>query len=77
MIQKDEQSPQMETAIFWMNSIFVMLFTLECILKLTAFRCHYFTSAWNVHDFMVVIFSITGKVGSCHFSLEYYFSLSQ
>uniref|UniRef100_A0A8C6MV93 Sodium channel protein type 7 subunit alpha n=1 Tax=Mus spicilegus TaxID=10103 RepID=A0A8C6MV93_MUSSI len=60
MIQKDEQSPQMETAIFWMNSIFVMLFTLECILKLTAFRCHYFTSAWNVHDFMVVIFSITG-----------------
>lgn len=60
MIQNDEQSPQMETAVFWMNSIFVTLFTLECILKLTAFHCHYFTSAWNVHDFMVVIFSITG-----------------
>ncbi|XP_052038578.1 sodium channel protein type 7 subunit alpha [Apodemus sylvaticus] len=60
MIQNDEQSPQMEAAVFWMNSIFVMLFTLECILKLTAFHCHYFTSAWNVHDFMVVIFSITG-----------------
>ncbi|XP_034352035.1 sodium channel protein type 7 subunit alpha isoform X1 [Arvicanthis niloticus] len=60
MIQNDEQSPEMENAIFWMNSIFVMLFTLECILKLTAFHCHYFTSAWNVHDFMVVVFSITG-----------------
>lgn len=60
MIQNDEQSPQIETAVFWMNSIFTMLFTLECILKLTAFRCHYFTSAWNVHDFMVVVFSITG-----------------
>ncbi|GAB1286387.1 Sodium channel protein [Apodemus speciosus] len=60
IIQNDEQSPQMETAVFWMNSIFVMLFTLECILKLTAFHCLYFTSAWNVHDFMVVIFSITG-----------------
>ncbi|XP_051022082.1 sodium channel protein type 7 subunit alpha [Acomys russatus] len=60
MIQTDEQSPQMETAVYWMNSIFVILFTLECILKLSAFHCHYFTSAWNVHDFMVVVFSITG-----------------
>lgn len=60
MIQNDEQSIQMETALYWMQVIFVMLFTLECILKLIAFRCHYFTNVWNVHDFMVVIFSITG-----------------
>ncbi|CAH6788552.1 Scn7a [Phodopus roborovskii] len=60
MIQNDEQGPQMETALYWMDSIFVSLFTLECILKLTAFHCHYFTHVWNVHDFMVVIFSITG-----------------
>ncbi|XP_036039534.1 sodium channel protein type 7 subunit alpha [Onychomys torridus] len=60
MIQNDEQSMQMKTALYWMEVIFVMLFTLECILKLIAFRCHYFTSVWNVHDFMVVIFSITG-----------------
>ncbi|XP_007644469.1 sodium channel protein type 7 subunit alpha isoform X1 [Cricetulus griseus] len=60
MIRNDEQSPQMETALYWMDSLFVTLYTLECILKLTAFHCHYFTSVWNVHDFMVVIFSITG-----------------
>ncbi|XP_021513138.1 sodium channel protein type 7 subunit alpha [Meriones unguiculatus] len=60
MIQNDEQGSQMEAAVYWMNSIFVMLFTLECILKLTAFHCHYFTNAWNVHDFTVVVFSITG-----------------
>ncbi|CAO2597213.1 Sodium channel protein type 7 subunit alpha [Lemmus lemmus] len=65
MIQNDEQSPQMQTAIYWMNSIFVVLFTLECILKLTAFRCHYFTNVWNVHDFTVVIFSLTGEVCFC------------
>ncbi|OBS73565.1 hypothetical protein A6R68_15897, partial [Neotoma lepida] len=63
MIQNDEQSVQMETAVYWMESGFVMLFTLECILKLIAFRCHYFTNVWNVHDFMVVIFSITVLLG--------------
>ncbi|XP_057611172.1 sodium channel protein type 7 subunit alpha [Chionomys nivalis] len=60
MIQNDEQSPQMEAAIYWMNSVFVVLFTLECMLKLAAFHCHYFTDVWNVHDFTVIVFSITG-----------------
>nr|XP_012612502.2 sodium channel protein type 7 subunit alpha [Microcebus murinus] len=59
-IQSDEQSPQMETAFFWIDSIFVMLYTIECILKLLSFRCYYFTIGWNIFDFMVVIFSITG-----------------
>ncbi|KAL6090253.1 hypothetical protein STEG23_001317 [Scotinomys teguina] len=61
MIQNDEQSIQMKMVLYWMETIFVVLFTLECILKLIAFHCHYFTNVWNVHDFMVVIFSITGQ----------------
>lgn len=65
LIQNDEQSPQMEAAIYWLNSVFVVLFTLECILKLTAFHCHYFTNVWNVHDFTVIVFSITGEVCVC------------
>ncbi|XP_008582173.1 PREDICTED: sodium channel protein type 7 subunit alpha [Galeopterus variegatus] len=60
MIQSDEQSPQMETALYWVNSIFVILYTTECVMKLVSFRCYYFTVGWNIFDFMVVIFSITG-----------------
>lgn len=37
-----------------------MLYTAECVLKLISFQCNYFTIGWNVFDFMVVIFSITG-----------------
>uniref|UniRef100_G1QTL3 Sodium channel protein type 7 subunit alpha n=1 Tax=Nomascus leucogenys TaxID=61853 RepID=G1QTL3_NOMLE len=60
MIDTDVQSLQMSIALYWINSIFVTLYTMECILKLIAFRCFYFTIAWNIFDFMVVIFSITG-----------------
>ncbi|XP_021575085.1 sodium channel protein type 7 subunit alpha-like [Carlito syrichta] len=62
MIESDEQSPQMDIALYWINSIFVMLYTVECVLKLIAFCCFYFTIAWNIFDFMVVIFSITGLI---------------
>ncbi|KAB1279291.1 Sodium channel protein type 7 subunit alpha [Camelus dromedarius] len=60
MIQSDEQSPKMDVALYWSHSVFVMLYTGECVLKLIAFHCNYFTSAWNIFDFMVVVFSITG-----------------
>ncbi|ELW62309.1 Sodium channel protein type 7 subunit alpha [Tupaia chinensis] len=60
MIQYDEQSPRMDTAVFWIDCIFVMLYTVECVLKLISFHCYYFTIGWNIFDFMVVIFSITG-----------------
>ncbi|XP_064238709.1 sodium channel protein type 7 subunit alpha [Aotus nancymaae] len=60
MIDTDEHSLQMYIALYWINLIFVILYTMECILKLIALRCFYFTIAWNIFDFMVVIFSITG-----------------
>uniref|UniRef100_A0A8C2YK58 Sodium channel protein type 7 subunit alpha n=1 Tax=Chinchilla lanigera TaxID=34839 RepID=A0A8C2YK58_CHILA len=60
MIENDEQSLQVDTALHWVNSAFVVLYTVECILKLIAFHCYYFTTVWNILDFMVVIFSITG-----------------
>ncbi|XP_057602799.1 sodium channel protein type 7 subunit alpha [Hippopotamus amphibius kiboko] len=60
MIQSDEQSPKMDIALYWINAVFVMLYTGECVLKLIVFHCNYFTSGWNIFDFMVVVFSITG-----------------
>lgn len=62
MIQSDEQSLKMDTALYWINTFFIILYTGECVLKLISFQCNYFTIGWNVFDFMVVIFSITGKV---------------
>ncbi|XP_016055149.1 PREDICTED: sodium channel protein type 7 subunit alpha [Miniopterus natalensis] len=60
MIESDGQSSQMDTALIWINLVFVMLYTGECVLKLIAFHCDYFTSGWNIFDFMVVVLSITG-----------------
>ncbi|XP_006879543.1 PREDICTED: sodium channel protein type 7 subunit alpha [Elephantulus edwardii] len=60
MMESDDESPQMEIALYWINTIFVLLYTGECLLKLIAFRCYYFTMGWNIFDFMVVIFSIIG-----------------
>uniref|UniRef100_A0A671E5J9 Sodium channel protein type 7 subunit alpha n=1 Tax=Rhinolophus ferrumequinum TaxID=59479 RepID=A0A671E5J9_RHIFE len=60
MIQSDEQSLKMDTALYWINTFFIILYTGECVLKLISFQCNYFTIGWNVFDFMVVIFSITG-----------------
>ncbi|XP_071072433.1 sodium channel protein type 7 subunit alpha [Dasypus novemcinctus] len=60
MIQSDEQSIQMETTLHWINFVFILLFTGECILKLISFHYYYFTIGWNIFDFMVVVLSITG-----------------
>lgn len=62
MIESDGQSSQMDTALIWINLVFVMLYTGECVLKLIAFHCDYFTSGWNIFDFIVVVLSITGKI---------------
>ncbi|XP_045714738.1 sodium channel protein type 7 subunit alpha isoform X2 [Phyllostomus hastatus] len=59
MIQSDEQSEQMDTALYWINFTFVVLYAAECVLKLISFHCNYFTIGWNIFDFMVVVFSIT------------------
>nr|KAF6451090.1 sodium voltage-gated channel alpha subunit 7 [Molossus molossus] len=59
MIQSDEQSLQMDTALSWIDLVFVILYTAECVLKLISFHCNYFTSGWNIFDFMLVILSIT------------------
>ncbi|XP_055966312.1 sodium channel protein type 7 subunit alpha isoform X2 [Sorex fumeus] len=58
MIQSYKQSAKMNLAVLWINLVFIVLYTGECVLKLIAFQCYYFTSRWNVFDFIVVILSI-------------------
>lgn len=40
------------------NYAFVIIFTIEAILKIIAARCDYFYDSWNLFDFTIVIFTI-------------------
>ncbi|NXI45007.1 SCN2A protein, partial [Galbula dea] len=60
MIETDDQSELMRNILYWINLVFVVLFTGECVLKLFSLRYYYFTVGWNIFDFVVVILSIVG-----------------
>uniref|UniRef100_H3AFY2 Sodium channel protein n=1 Tax=Latimeria chalumnae TaxID=7897 RepID=H3AFY2_LATCH len=60
MVETDNQSKEMEKNLYWVNLVFIVLFTGECILKLISLRHYYFTIGWNIFDFVVVILSIVG-----------------
>lgn len=61
MVETDEQSAYMEVILYNVNLAFIVIFTTECILKIIALRCYFFTVSWNIFDFVVVILSIVGK----------------
>ncbi|XP_035292739.1 sodium channel protein type 8 subunit alpha isoform X5 [Cricetulus griseus] len=60
MVETDTQSKQMENILYWINLVFVIFFTCECVLKMFALRHYYFTIGWNIFVFVVVILSIVG-----------------
>ncbi|XP_059381258.1 sodium channel, voltage gated, type V-like, alpha b isoform X2 [Carassius carassius] len=62
MVETDEQSPSIEIILYYINLAFIIIFTTECIIKLIALRCYFFTISWNIFDFVVVILSIVGIV---------------
>uniref|UniRef100_A0A3Q0SR06 Sodium channel protein n=1 Tax=Amphilophus citrinellus TaxID=61819 RepID=A0A3Q0SR06_AMPCI len=62
MVETDEQSPQMERILNNINLAFIIIFTTECLIKIMALRCYFFTIGWNIFDFVVVILSIVGIV---------------
>lgn len=70
MVETDTQSKQMEDILYWINFVFVIFFTCECVLKMFALRHYYFTIGWNIFDFVVVILSIVGECGTTLRSLE-------
>ncbi|KAM9304816.1 sodium channel protein type 2 subunit alpha-like [Gastrophryne carolinensis] len=60
MIETDNQSKEMENRLYWINVVFIILFTMEFLLKLISLRQYYFTIGWNIFDLVVVILSIVG-----------------
>lgn len=61
MVETDDQSDETEFVLYWVNFIFIVVFTGEFLLKLFALRHYYFTNGWNIFDVVVVILSIVGK----------------
>lgn len=61
MVETDDQTPDMDKILYWINLVFIVLFTGECVLKMISLRHYYFTIGWNIFDFVVVILSIVGK----------------
>lgn len=61
MVETDEQSEHMESVLNKINLVFIVIFTTECLIKIFALRCYFFTIAWNIFDFVVIILSIVGK----------------
>uniref|UniRef100_A0A673N3L4 Sodium channel protein n=1 Tax=Sinocyclocheilus rhinocerous TaxID=307959 RepID=A0A673N3L4_9TELE len=60
MVETEDQSPEKNNLLYWINVAFIVLFTSECVLKMIALRQYFFTVGWNVFDFIVVILSIVG-----------------
>lgn len=61
MVETDDQSEETEVVLYWVNFVFIVIFTGEFLLKLFALRHYYFTNGWNIFDVVVVILSIVGK----------------
>ncbi|XP_039670950.1 sodium channel protein type 4 subunit alpha-like isoform X2 [Perca fluviatilis] len=58
MVETDEQSERKESILNKINLVFIVIFTTECLIKIFALRCYFFTVAWNIFDFVVIILSI-------------------
>ncbi|XP_066519404.1 sodium channel, voltage-gated, type I like, alpha b isoform X2 [Hoplias malabaricus] len=60
MVETDDQTKEMDNILYWINLVFIVLFTGECTLKMVSLRHYFFTIGWNIFDFVVVILSIVG-----------------
>ncbi|XP_062604338.1 sodium channel protein type 4 subunit alpha B-like isoform X1 [Saccostrea cucullata] len=58
------QSEQFTTILNYINVSFIIIFTVECVLKLIGLRHYYFKFPWNIFDFVVVVLSILGEIVS-------------
>ncbi|XP_061719526.1 sodium channel protein para isoform X5 [Cydia pomonella] len=57
-----QQTETFSTVLDYLNMIFIVIFSSECLLKIFALRYHYFVEPWNLFDFVVVMFSILSLV---------------
>merc|ERR1719422_3028888 len=61
-IEHFDQSRTVTFVLEICNALFTTIFSLEATVKIIGLRHHYFTTAWNLFDFVLVISSIVGIV---------------
>ena len=62
-IEHHDMSKELKGVLHVSNSVFVVIFTCECVMKCFALRQYYFKQPWNIFDFIVVITSLLSKSG--------------
>uniref|UniRef100_A0A3B3YRK9 Sodium channel protein n=1 Tax=Poecilia mexicana TaxID=48701 RepID=A0A3B3YRK9_9TELE len=60
MVEVEGQSEEWEKNLKYINIVFIIIFSGECLLKMIALRQYFFINGWNIFDFIVVILSIVG-----------------
>lgn len=55
-------SERYESTLDYFNYAFVIIFDIECLIKLIALGKYYFYSRWNLFDFLVVLASTIGLI---------------
>ncbi len=61
LLETNDQSMEAEEFQCFALFAFGLIFIIEFILKVVAFRKHYFTNGWNIIDFVTIIMFILGK----------------
>lgn len=61
MVESHNQTEKMTTTLDHLNLAFVVIFTVECLIKIFALRQYYFTNGWNLFDCVIVVLSIVSK----------------
>uniref|UniRef100_A0A4W6C478 EF-hand domain-containing protein n=1 Tax=Lates calcarifer TaxID=8187 RepID=A0A4W6C478_LATCA len=60
MVETDVQTIEKEEILYWIHFIFIIIFFIECLLKIIALRQHYFSDCLNIIDLVIVSQSIVG-----------------
>lgn len=61
MAESYDQSDATRSILERLNLAFVVIFTVECLIKIFALRQYYFTNGWNLFDCLIVVISIVSK----------------
>ncbi|XP_037684693.1 sodium channel protein type 11 subunit alpha [Choloepus didactylus] len=62
MVESDGQSKATKVILEHLNLTFVVIFAVECLIKIFALRQYYFTNGWNLFDCVVVVLSIVSAI---------------
>uniref|UniRef100_G1P525 Sodium channel protein n=1 Tax=Myotis lucifugus TaxID=59463 RepID=G1P525_MYOLU len=62
MAESYDQSKTMKPILEKLNLAFVVIFTIECLVKIFALRQYYFTNGWNLFDCLIVVISIVSTM---------------